>query len=89
MTQNEGILNYLKTGRTLSPIEALNLFGCFRLAARCADLREAGHNIINIGDSKFAVYKLADGISKSVPASSFQTQGVLLDAPTLAPTWDY
>lgn len=37
--QNEQILNYLKTGKELTPIEALNMFGTFRLAARIHDLR--------------------------------------------------
>ena len=45
MSQNQQIANYLIKGRKLTPIEALNKFGCFRLAARIADLRNDGMNI--------------------------------------------
>ena len=44
MTQTEWILARLQSG----PITAMDAFdgcGCFRLAARIADLRKAGHNI--------------------------------------------
>lgn len=44
-TQNQSILNWLKTGASLTPWDALQMFGCFRLAARIHDLRERGHNI--------------------------------------------
>lgn len=44
MTQTEWILDNLKRG-PLTPIDALNGCGCFRLAARIADLRQAGHRI--------------------------------------------
>lgn len=44
MTQNEWILNELQS-RPLTPIDALNGIGCFRLAARISDLRQCGHEI--------------------------------------------
>ncbi len=44
MTQNEQILAALKRG-PLTPLEALERFGCFRLAARVGELREQGHSI--------------------------------------------
>jgi len=44
MTQNEQILNCLKTG-PVTPLGALKLFGCLRLAARIYDLRADGHEI--------------------------------------------
>ena len=40
--QIEQILEYLKTGKTLTPIESLNMFGCFRLAARVFELKKRG-----------------------------------------------
>ena len=62
MTQTQKILLYLKSGKTLTPIEALNKFGCFRLAARIADLRRDGHkiwtNYIQKDKKIFAAYKL-------------------------------
>jgi hypothetical protein len=89
MTHSQAILDHLNAGNVLTPIAAHTKFHCFRLAARVSDLRAEGFNIVNEGDSKFAKYRLAEGISKAVPASSFTRQGVLLDAPTLAPNYDY
>ena len=45
MTQSEQILNHLKSGHSITPIDALNLFGCFRLGARVFELKRSGHNI--------------------------------------------
>ena len=42
MAQNNEILSWLKTGKTLTPLDALNYFGCFRLSARIYDLKEDG-----------------------------------------------
>ena len=44
-TQVQNILEYLKLGKALTPIEALNMFGCLRLAPRIFDLKQDGHNI--------------------------------------------
>ena len=46
MTQNQNIANYLKKGKAITPIQALNKFNCFRLAARISDLRNDGLKII-------------------------------------------
>lgn len=46
MSQNNQILRYLQTHkRGLTPIDALEKFGCFRLSARIADLRGLGWDI--------------------------------------------
>lgn len=45
MSQATDILNHLQTVGPLTAIDALNQFGCFRLAARINDLRQSGHNI--------------------------------------------
>jgi hypothetical protein len=45
MTQETQILNHLKTGGKLTPIDALNNFGCFRLAAVVHSLKKKGHDI--------------------------------------------
>ena len=45
MSQNSDILNHLKTVGPLTALEALDLFGCFRLASRINDLRQAGNDI--------------------------------------------
>ena len=64
LTQNQQILDYLKKGNSINPLEALNLFGCFRLSARIHNLRQDGHDIIkrtitsDHGDKHFAEYTL-------------------------------
>jgi hypothetical protein len=45
MTQETQILNHLKTGAKLTPIDALNNFQCFRLAAVVHSLKKKGHDI--------------------------------------------
>ena len=45
MTQNQQIKGYLEKGKSITPLQALNKFGCFRLAARISDLRNEGLNI--------------------------------------------
>lgn len=44
MTQNEWVLEALKRG-PVTPIDALQGCGCFRLGARILELRKAGHDI--------------------------------------------
>jgi hypothetical protein len=39
------IKDWLESGNTLTSIEALQMFGCFRLASRIHDLRDRGVNI--------------------------------------------
>ena len=46
MTQNQQIAKYLNNGKSITPIQALNKFNCFRLAARISDLRNDGMKII-------------------------------------------
>ena len=63
-SQSAMILEYLKEGNGITPIDALNLFGCFRLGARIADLKKLGYNIVTemvaVGDGKrVAKYHLA------------------------------
>lgn len=44
--QSQMILEYMAQGHRISPLEALNKFGCLRLGARIYDLKNEGHNII-------------------------------------------
>ena len=44
-TQTAQILAHLKTGRSITPLDALDWFGCFRLGARIYDLKQDGHPI--------------------------------------------
>ena len=65
MTQCEQVLQHLRTRGTLTPIDALNEYGCFRLAARVKDLRDQGHDVVTIRESQgekcFARYMLWPG----------------------------
>ncbi|NTE96722.1 helix-turn-helix domain-containing protein [Agrobacterium tumefaciens] len=45
-TQAKLILKWLQSGNRITPTQALNKFGCFRLGARIYDLRRDGHNIM-------------------------------------------
>jgi hypothetical protein len=44
-TQAGRILAYLRAGNRITAIEALERFGCFRLAARIHELRREGWNV--------------------------------------------
>jgi hypothetical protein len=60
MSQRDAILAHLKAGNTITAIEALRRWGCFRLAARIEELRDAGYPIETTllvdGERRFARY---------------------------------
>ena len=62
MTQNKLILQHLLYYKSLTPLEALNLYGCFRLSARILELRKKGYDIktenITKDGKTFAEYSL-------------------------------
>jgi hypothetical protein len=63
LSQLKRIENWILPGRTLTPIQALNKFKCFRLGARIHELRSK-YKIIDIkGDGCYAKYFLA-GLKK-------------------------
>ena len=45
MNQEKQILDYLRQGNAVTPLLALEKFGCMRLAARVYRLREQGYEI--------------------------------------------
>lgn len=45
MTQKDKILGYLKTGEAITALDALNKFGCLRLASRILELKDIGYII--------------------------------------------
>lgn len=77
MTQTDMILAHLQAGENITPIDALREFGCFRLAARIKELREAGHDVQTVmegeGDKKWARYSL----KRAVPSYAADGQGLL------------
>jgi hypothetical protein len=62
MTQTDAIRAHLLTGAHLTPLEALDRYGCFRLAARIDELRKEGLDIETVTETrngkKFARYVL-------------------------------
>lgn len=78
-TQEAAILAYLKSGATLSGLDALNKFGCIHLPGVIHSLRQAGYDIetqngkafsrIAGRDKRFAVYKL---VSSPAPVNGGQ-----------------
>lgn len=45
ISQTKQIKKHLEDGKTITAIEALNDYNCFRLSARIHDLRQQGMNI--------------------------------------------
>ena len=69
MNQCEKILTHMKWYGSITPLEALRDYGCFRLAARVRDLRSDGHpvntEIVVDGDKRYAVYRLGSTQTES------------------------
>jgi hypothetical protein len=61
-SQTALIKGWLLNGRSITQLDALNMFGCFRLAARIANIREEGFDIvtdmITVNDKRVANYRL-------------------------------
>jgi hypothetical protein len=62
MTQTEQIRAHLLSGRDITPLEALDRYGCFRLAARVSDLRAEGLDVQTVTEEhngkRYARYRL-------------------------------
>jgi len=61
-TQNQSILAYLKSGNSITALDAFVLFRCMRLAARILDLKDQGNDIestlVDVGGKRVARYFL-------------------------------
>ena len=62
MTQNDAIKEHLLSGKPITPLDALQNYGCFRLASRIDELRKAGMDIetvtIKRNNNRYASYVL-------------------------------
>jgi len=62
MSQIDSIRAHLLRGKPITPIQALNLFGCFRLAAVIFKIREEGYTVetqmVHRNGKKWASYTL-------------------------------
>lgn len=59
-SQKQAVLSHLKEYGSITPLEALKLYGCLRLGARISDLRDEGYEITtDIAEGKrYAIYRL-------------------------------
>ncbi len=61
-TQEKAILEHLKKGRSITPLDALREFNCLRLSDRIFRLRRKGYpiatNMVENGKKRYASYKL-------------------------------
>ena len=61
-SQNALIKGWLLNGHSITTLDALTMFGCFRLSARIANLKDQGMNIttemVEINDKRIAKYSL-------------------------------
>lgn len=75
-SQADQVLEYLRSGNTITPLEALQMFGIMRLGARIWDLKDNGHNIVTETEEnegkRYARYKL---ITKTEQGSLFGRTG--------------
>jgi len=61
-SQNALIKGWLLNGYSITTLEALNMFGCFRLSARIANLKDQGMPVVSemvlVNDKRVARYYL-------------------------------
>ena len=62
LTQRDRILRHLQAGRSITPLEALDLYGCFALSQRIGELKRLGHPIdamvVRNGRKQYARYQM-------------------------------
>lgn len=63
-SQSFRILEYLRAGNTLTPLDAFHRFGTLALHSRCSELREAGWpvvcELIEVGGKTVGKYSLGN-----------------------------
>lgn len=72
-TQLDHLKAHLKSGRSITPLEALGLYGVFRLAARVKELKDKGWDIktdikTDINGKVYGEYRLNDQQNHGLPA---------------------
>ena len=94
-TQVKAILAYLQDGKTLTGLEALDRFGCSRLAARIGDIKDAGYSIRSEmvtlpGGKRVAEYRLAGTVPQREKVERMVEPvqvGLGLDVAEDGPSW--
>jgi hypothetical protein len=83
-SQEARILKYLEAGHTLTPLDALEKFGCFRLGARIFGLKRRGHfietEIVERNGKRVAMYFMPEKkkAGREKPISAFSCEQQLL-----------
>jgi len=72
-TQTKRILRHLLDIGPINPLQALNLYGCFRLGARIWDLTQVGIKIESNRNPKpkYAIYRLEPGSENWINANTY------------------
>ncbi|MCX8656535.1 helix-turn-helix domain-containing protein [Gilliamella sp. B3022] len=69
LSQCDRILQHLQSGKTITPAQAWDLFGCYRLGARIHDLRKQNFQIVTEiiykNGGNFAEYSLRSNNERS------------------------
>ena len=66
-SQTKAIIAYLKKGNTITQMQALKLFNCFRLASRISDIKRMGYAIHKVmvknmeNGKHYAQYSIKEG----------------------------
>ena len=76
MSQSKDIKHYLSSGYSLTPLEALNKFGCMRLAAVVYDLKKEGmaigsRTIKSLNGKRYSEYYSLDLVNKKPQTKLF------------------
>lgn len=76
MSQCDAILAALQSGEHITPLDALQRFGCSRLAARIHELNKSGHGIVmkwkTINGKMFAEYHIPNLVVEIDGNSQYQ-----------------
>jgi hypothetical protein len=78
-SQTVKILNYLLKGKSLTPLEALSRFKCFRLASRINEINRSGIKVekemVNKNGKRYAKYFLKKKAAKALAIASMLVSG--------------
>lgn len=64
MTQNEAILKHLRDGKKIDPMTALQLFGCWALSSRIAEIKGKSGHVRLLKKNEIIVSKMVKATGK-------------------------
>jgi hypothetical protein len=74
MSQNERLVRFLSTGRSITPAQARSRFGIRNLRARVNDLRNEGFCVYTNRNTETTTYRLGRP-SRAIVAAAYQVAG--------------